>query len=197
MPVLPLVASRIVLPGASAPERSPSSVMPSAARSFTDPLGLRCSALAYTSTPAGTPAVVPATRVRWRSGVFPTCVEDAAILCRPGRHRRSGQPARPTVGLATWLRNASSRARLRYLIGVTVRRRRSRTAAPTPARAKHFTVWRHARRAAIRPDGRSTPVAGTGVRPAVCLQFCSVGPRVSSTRPVPHHSVGVAGAANH
>ena len=45
MPVLPAVPSTIVPPACSAPRASASSTMPRAARSFTDPPGLRNSAL--------------------------------------------------------------------------------------------------------------------------------------------------------
>src|SRR5688572_8999069 len=69
MPVLPLVASRTTLSGVSRPERSPSRIIASAARSLTDPPGLRCSAFAYTSTPGGSPS---ARRPRRSSGVPPT-----------------------------------------------------------------------------------------------------------------------------
>ena len=51
MPVLPLVASRIVRLWFSLPERSPSRTMLSAARSFTEPPGLKYSALAKISMP--------------------------------------------------------------------------------------------------------------------------------------------------
>src|SRR5580700_2330656 len=51
MPVLPLVESRIMRLGLSLPERSPSSTMLSAARSLTDPPGLKYSALPRISMP--------------------------------------------------------------------------------------------------------------------------------------------------
>src|SRR5438132_1026907 len=51
MPVLPEVASRIVLRGVSAPDASPSRIIRAAARSFTDPPGFCHSAFAYSSTP--------------------------------------------------------------------------------------------------------------------------------------------------
>src|SRR5579864_422237 len=50
MPVLPLVLSVMMRSRVSLPDRSPSSIMRSAGRSFTDPPGLRNSALAYTAT---------------------------------------------------------------------------------------------------------------------------------------------------
>src|ERR1022692_4219615 len=50
MPVFPLVLSRMVRPGASRPDLSPSSIIRRAGRSFTEPPGLRNSALAYTAT---------------------------------------------------------------------------------------------------------------------------------------------------
>ena len=47
--MLPLVGSTIVPPGASAPERSAASIIPSAMRSFTEPPGFRYSTFASTS----------------------------------------------------------------------------------------------------------------------------------------------------
>ena len=46
MPVLPLVESRMVRSGCQPPERSPSRIMLSAGRSFTEPPGLKYSAFA-------------------------------------------------------------------------------------------------------------------------------------------------------
>jgi hypothetical protein len=69
MPVLPLVASTIVLSFVSSPRRSPSRIIDSAARSFTLPPGLYHSAFAYTCTPGRSPVV---SRLKLRSGVFPT-----------------------------------------------------------------------------------------------------------------------------
>src|SRR6476620_3814992 len=53
MPVLPLVASTTVWPGASAPLRSAASITARAMRSLTEAIGLKDSSLAYTLTPAG------------------------------------------------------------------------------------------------------------------------------------------------
>src|SRR5437867_2265720 len=53
MPVLPEVASRMVPPDRSAPERSAARTIASAARSLTEPPGFSHSALPRTSTPAG------------------------------------------------------------------------------------------------------------------------------------------------
>ena len=50
MPVLPEVGSRIVEPGRSRPSFSACSTMKNAARSFTDPVGLRSSSLAHSRT---------------------------------------------------------------------------------------------------------------------------------------------------
>src|SRR5208282_5172954 len=50
MPVFPLVASRMILPGRNWPLRSPSRTIEYAARSFTEPPGLNHSALAQNST---------------------------------------------------------------------------------------------------------------------------------------------------
>src|SRR5689334_5908345 len=68
MPVLPLVASMIVLSFVSSPRRSPSRIIDSAGRSFTEPPGLYHSALAYTRTSGGRSAV---TRLNASSGVLP------------------------------------------------------------------------------------------------------------------------------
>ena len=53
MPVFPEVASITVCPGFSAPRFSASRIMPSARRSFTDPIGLKASTFAYISTFSG------------------------------------------------------------------------------------------------------------------------------------------------
>ena len=50
MPVLPLVASTTVCPGASVPARSAASMMLIARRSFTDAAGLKNSAFTYSVT---------------------------------------------------------------------------------------------------------------------------------------------------
>ena len=50
MPVLPEVGSRMVEPGRSSPSFSACSIMKKAARSFTDPVGLRSSSLAHSRT---------------------------------------------------------------------------------------------------------------------------------------------------
>src|SRR5688500_14629260 len=69
MPVLPELESRITLSRVSAPDRSPSSIMRKAGRSFTDPPGLNHSALPYTSTWSNSLAIL-AKRSR---GVLPIC----------------------------------------------------------------------------------------------------------------------------
>src|SRR6188508_1397212 len=68
MPVLPDVASTIVNPGLSFPEASPSAIMRSAARSFTEPPGFCHSAFAYSSTPGRSRSM----RRRRINGVLPT-----------------------------------------------------------------------------------------------------------------------------
>src|SRR5215213_8014700 len=67
MPVLPEVASRIILSGVSAPDRSPSRIIRAAGRSLTEPPGFLHSALAYSST-FRRPASKPDSRI---IGVFP------------------------------------------------------------------------------------------------------------------------------
>src|SRR5688572_19998078 len=52
MPVLPLVGSRIVAPGCSAPSFSAASIILIAARSLMEPVGLRSSSLAHSRTSA-------------------------------------------------------------------------------------------------------------------------------------------------
>src|SRR5438067_9568730 len=69
MPVFPLVASRIVLPGVSRPRAMPSRIIASPGRSLTLPPGLSISALPDTVTPSGSPAVTAVSRT---SGVLPT-----------------------------------------------------------------------------------------------------------------------------
>src|SRR5467141_992258 len=80
----------IVLLCVSAPRLSPSSIIQSAARSFTEPPGLNHSAFAYTSSP-GTSFSNSLTR---RSGVFPISwmIPAATVLCTPTRiGTRSGE----------------------------------------------------------------------------------------------------------
>src|ERR1043165_5737731 len=68
MPVLPDVASRMVLPGSSLPDAIPSWIMRSAGRSFPEPPGFCHSAFAYSSTPGKSRSI----RRRRISGVLPT-----------------------------------------------------------------------------------------------------------------------------
>ena len=68
MPVLPLVASMIVLSCVSAPRAIPSRIMAFAARSFTEPVGLKYSAFAYSSTPFSSRSI----EGRRSKGVSPT-----------------------------------------------------------------------------------------------------------------------------
>ena len=70
MPVLPAVPSTSVPPGFSRPRRSKSSRMPRAARSFTEPPGLRNSALPRISQP-----VASLKLLRRMSGVWPMASE--------------------------------------------------------------------------------------------------------------------------
>src|SRR6266540_214618 len=84
IPVLPEVASRIVLPGASNPRRSPSKSMARAGRSLTLPPGFMCSALASRRRP-GTPAAM---RERSSSGVLPIALRrltPGALIARDAR----------------------------------------------------------------------------------------------------------------
>src|SRR6185312_17419453 len=66
MPVLPLVASTITVPGLSTPRFSASTIMLSAMRSLIEKPGLNASILAYTV------AFDPTTLLRRTSGVLPT-----------------------------------------------------------------------------------------------------------------------------
>ena len=66
MPVLPLVASRMRMPGLSSPRDSPSSIMLRAMRSFTEPPGLALSSFRkIVALPLGT------MRLRRTTGVNP------------------------------------------------------------------------------------------------------------------------------
>ncbi len=67
MPVLPLVGSRMVQPGVSRPSFSACSIMCSAGRSLTEPVGLRSSSLAQMRTSSEGER-----RGRRTRGVFPT-----------------------------------------------------------------------------------------------------------------------------
>src|ERR1022692_677436 len=67
MPVLPLVASRMVCSGRRRPVRSPSRIMLRPARSLTDPPGLKYSALAQMATPGNSRPIFS----RRSNGVLP------------------------------------------------------------------------------------------------------------------------------
>src|SRR5690349_12145730 len=92
MPVLPLVASTTVWPGASVPARSAASITARAMRSLTEPSGLKDSSLANTFTPGG--ASLP----RRTRGVLPivsSIVSYRAMLPPPGPStREEREPAR-------------------------------------------------------------------------------------------------------
>src|SRR5215471_4257251 len=68
MPVLPLVESRRILPGANFPARNASAMMLDAARSLTDPPGLYHSALPRMATSGKLPEI----RSSRSKGVLPT-----------------------------------------------------------------------------------------------------------------------------
>src|SRR5438067_12766948 len=98
MPVLPLVASMMVLPGLSVPLASPAWIMLSAGRSFTEPPGLNHSALAQNSM---LEKLLP-TRSRRRSGVFPILARRGTPACASGtadsRPEAALGPARDMAG---------------------------------------------------------------------------------------------------
>src|SRR4051794_31110657 len=90
MPVLPLVASTIVVrPGSIRPSASAASIIATPMRSLTDPPGLNISSLANSSTPAG------AMRVSWTMGVRPTW---SAMLIGIPAIPRSGYRGAPPEG---------------------------------------------------------------------------------------------------
>src|SRR5262249_42459121 len=93
MPVLPLVASMIVIPGFNSPRRSPALIIASAGRSFTEPPGFRCSALAYRATPGGKSQATLRRRI---NGVFPMLA--AIESCESGESRQ-GDGASRTVAM--------------------------------------------------------------------------------------------------
>src|SRR4051812_11646075 len=77
MPVLPLVASTIVVrPGSMMPSASAASIIATPIRSLTEPPGLSISSLANSSAPSG------AIRVSWTIGVRPTW--SAMLIGIPG-----------------------------------------------------------------------------------------------------------------
>jgi len=82
MPVLPPVASTIVIPGASTPRRSASSINATARRSLTLPHGLRISSLAATRPGRSSPSCRSST-----SGVRPT----VAVKSRCNRPRSDSE----------------------------------------------------------------------------------------------------------
>ncbi len=80
--MFPLVASRIVLPGYRRPLRSPSRIIRSAARSFTEPPGFKCSAFTNNSTPTGKSRAMFRKRSK---GVWPICDSKSAKRLRSSR----------------------------------------------------------------------------------------------------------------
>src|SRR5580765_7752198 len=83
MPVLPLVASTITLPGWSVPDRSAASTIASAALSFTLPLGFLASSFAKTREPDD-----GAIRARSTIGVPPTKPRTPAVMISNLSHAR-------------------------------------------------------------------------------------------------------------
>src|SRR5262245_50324757 len=96
MPVLPAVPSTMTPPGCSSPRASASRTMNNAARSFTDPPGLRNSHFPRISQPVSADALR-----RRTNGVLPmrsmnpprTCMIVAAVVAHGGRRRNGGEVA--------------------------------------------------------------------------------------------------------
>ncbi len=86
MPVFPLVASRMVFSGVSAPLFSPSRIIHRAGRSLTEPPGLYHSALPRMRTPGISAEMFGNSR----SGVLPTSsvtfVSQATLVINPSNH---------------------------------------------------------------------------------------------------------------
>src|SRR4051812_40725221 len=118
MPVLPLVASTIVVrPGSMMPSASAASIIATPIRSFTDPPGLSISSLANSSAPSG------AIRVSWTIGVRPTW--SAMLIGIPGiravqpivgRHRDRA----PAAMSGSYMTFAARRVVAAFLIAVLV-----------------------------------------------------------------------------
>src|SRR6266851_442644 len=92
IPVLPEVESMIVLRCVSSPRCSPSTIIESAARSFTEPPGLNHSALAYTSSPGNSRS----NSLTRSSGVLPISPMMPALTVRcaiSSQHRNQRLPA--------------------------------------------------------------------------------------------------------
>src|SRR6185437_576312 len=117
MPVLPLVASSRVLPGASNPRAMASRTIALAARSFTLPPGFTHSALASTVIPGRSRAIFSSRS----NGVFPMrsigrvpgsacrCIEVIRILCQPSLH------SAVRVGKTAIMKECGVSARLLFL----------------------------------------------------------------------------------
>src|SRR5215472_5995962 len=90
MPVLPEVGSKIVDPGRSRPSFSACSIMKNAARSFTDPVGLRSSSFAHSRTSSEGDM-----RGKPTSGVFPSEArrDSKRMRSESVRYKRSLRPA--------------------------------------------------------------------------------------------------------
>src|SRR5215470_1679172 len=112
MPVLPEVGSRTVAPGASSPSFSACSIMKNAARSLTEPVGLRSSSFAHSRT-----SVVGESRGSPISGVLPTESSSESYRIRLALPAR-GPPARPAASAPP----AGDRRQHRHRVAVPHRR---------------------------------------------------------------------------
>src|SRR5689334_16889556 len=90
MPVLPLVGSRIVSPGRSRPAASAERTIHSAARSFTDPVGLRSSSFAHSRTSGAPGSAAGDSRGSPTSGVPPQASSRLSNLAMVGSGGAAG-----------------------------------------------------------------------------------------------------------
>src|SRR5690348_5393500 len=113
MPVLPEVGSKMVAPGASSPSFSAWSIMKNAARSLTEPVGLRSSSLAHRRT-----SVAGERRGSPTSGVLPTESSSESYRIRLALPARGPRPVRPAASAPP----AGHRGQHRHRVAVLHRR---------------------------------------------------------------------------
>jgi hypothetical protein len=165
MPVLPPVASTIVIPGASTPRRSASSINATARRSLTLPHGLRISSLAATRPGRSLPSCRSST-----SGVRPT----VAVKSRCNRPRSDSENT-PSSSRISQTRSMDKPATLHRPAG---RRDHARTPPTQPHEPREGGV------AGGRLPPSSSPDAGPALTCAGATScICRAGPDAPAPRP--------------
>src|SRR5215831_5842817 len=157
MPVLPEVGSKMVAPGASSPSFSACSIMKNAARSLTEPVGLRSSSFAHSRT-----SVLGDSRGSPTSGVLPTESSSESYRIRPAL----SSPARAGVAAPPAASAPPAGHRRQHRDRVPVLHRRLQPAVPGVKVAKELgeggagTLDRLGATGVGAQDGRDTDLDG-------------------------------------